>query len=143
MILRAFNRDFKLSFFRLISHLFLLDHLIHWAEEHFGEEYWCFQQDSAPAHKAYDTQIFLGQFLDFISLDEWPANSPDLNLLDYSVWNILEVKACAKPYKDIEFLKRALIKAWDEISVDTLKKIIGDFPRRLKTCVEADGSHFE
>ena len=59
----------------------LQDHLIPWAEEHFGEEYWCFQQDSAPAHKAYDTQIFLGQFPDFISRDKWPANSPDLNPL--------------------------------------------------------------
>ena len=35
----------------------LQDRLIPWAEEHFGEEYWCFQQDSA---SAYDTQIFLG-----------------------------------------------------------------------------------
>ena len=40
-------------------------------------------------------------------------------------------------------LKRALVKAWDEISVETLKKIVDDFPKRLKACVEADGGHFE
>ena len=28
---------------------------------------------------------------------KWPPNSPDLNPLDYSVWSILEEKACAKP----------------------------------------------
>ena len=60
-------------------------------------------------------------------------NSPDLNLLDYSIWSILEQKACAKPHKTVESLKRALIKAWNEISVETLAKIVDDFPKRLKT----------
>uniref|UniRef100_A0A914DS62 Uncharacterized protein n=1 Tax=Acrobeloides nanus TaxID=290746 RepID=A0A914DS62_9BILA len=44
---------------------------------------------------------------------------------------------------NLETLKRALVKAWDEISVETLKKIMDDFPKRLKACVEADGGHFE
>uniref|UniRef100_A0A914EIE7 Transposase n=1 Tax=Acrobeloides nanus TaxID=290746 RepID=A0A914EIE7_9BILA len=43
----------------------------------------------------------------------------------------------------VESLKRALVKAWDEISVDTLRKIVDDFPKRLKACVEADGGHIE
>uniref|UniRef100_A0A914CZ08 Transposase n=1 Tax=Acrobeloides nanus TaxID=290746 RepID=A0A914CZ08_9BILA len=45
--------------------------------------------------------------------------------------------------KTVESLKRALIKAWDEISVETLAKIVDDFPKRLKACVEAEGGHFE
>ncbi|CAF1209889.1 unnamed protein product [Didymodactylos carnosus] len=89
--------------------------------------------------------------LDFIKVDphwrnpigEWPPSSPDLNPLDYSIWSILEEKACAKPHPTVESLKRALIKAWDEISVETLKKVVDDFPKRLKACVEADGGHFE
>jgi hypothetical protein len=121
----------------------LQDHLIPWAKEHFGEEYWCFQQDSAPAHKAYDTQIFLGQFQDFIFRDKWPANSPDLNPLDYFVWSILEAKACAKPHKDIESLKRALIQAWDEITPKILAKIVDNFPKILEQCIKAKGGHFE
>ena len=88
---------------------------------------------------------------DFIRVDthwrrndgEWPPNSPDLNPMDYSVWSILEAKACAKPHKNVESLKRALLKAWDEISVETLVKIVDDFPRRLKACVDANGGHFE
>ena len=63
--------------------------------------------------------------------------------MDYSVWSILEEKACAKPHTNVESLKRTLVKAWDEISVETLKKIVDDFPKRLKACVEADGGHFE
>ena len=52
--------------------------------------------------------------LDFISVDthrnndgEWPPNSIDLNPLDYSVWRILEEKACAKPHPNVESLKQA------------------------------------
>jgi hypothetical protein len=74
-------------------------------------------------HKAYDTQILLGQFPDFISRDEWPANSSYLNPLDYSIWSILEAKACVKPLKDIESLKCALIQALDEITPEILAKI--------------------
>ena len=115
-----------------------------WTEQHFGNEWWCFQQDTAPAHKANETQDFLrDRCPDFITRDEWPPRSPDLNPLDYSVWSILEEKACAKPHTNVESLKRALVKAWDEISVETLKKIVDDFPKRLKACVEADGGHFE
>ncbi len=27
---------------------------------------------------------------DFITIDQWPANSPDLNPLDYSIWDSLK-----------------------------------------------------
>uniref|UniRef100_A0A914DLV0 Transposase n=1 Tax=Acrobeloides nanus TaxID=290746 RepID=A0A914DLV0_9BILA len=73
---------------------------------------------------------------------EWPPNSPDLNPLDYAIWSILEEKACAKLHPTVESLKRALIKAWDEITIEMLEKI-DNFPKRLKAYVEAKGGHFE
>uniref|UniRef100_A0A914E120 Uncharacterized protein n=1 Tax=Acrobeloides nanus TaxID=290746 RepID=A0A914E120_9BILA len=60
--------------------------------------------------------------------------------LDYAVWSILEEKACAKSHKNVESLKRALKKAWNEIA---LVKIVGDFPKRLKACMDTNGGHFE
>uniref|UniRef100_A0A914DHK1 Uncharacterized protein n=1 Tax=Acrobeloides nanus TaxID=290746 RepID=A0A914DHK1_9BILA len=105
----------------------------------------------APGHKAYETQNFLrDKCPDVISVDphwrnpigEWPPNSPDLNPLDYAVWSILEQKACAKPHSNVESLKRAL-KAWNEITLDTLVKIVDNFPKQLKACVDAKGGHFE
>ena len=77
--------------------------LFPWAEDVFGDEEWTFQQDGAPAHKAIETQDFLRDNCpDVITVDphwrnptgEWSPNSPDLNPLDYSVWSILEEKAC-------------------------------------------------
>ena len=77
------------------------------------------------------------------TIDEWPPNSPDLNPLDYSIWSILEEKACQKPHPNVESLKRVLKKAWKEISLETLEKIVDNFPKRLKACVDANGGHFE
>ena len=48
---------------------------------------WIFQQDSAPSHKAKIYQKWLeDEIRDFFATDEWPPNSPDLNPLDYSIW---------------------------------------------------------
>uniref|UniRef100_A0A914DCK4 Uncharacterized protein n=1 Tax=Acrobeloides nanus TaxID=290746 RepID=A0A914DCK4_9BILA len=43
--------------------------------------------------------------------------------------SILEEKACPKPHPNVESLKRALLKAWDEIDVETLAKIVDNFPK--------------
>jgi len=50
-----------------------------------------FLQDSAPSHRAKATQNFLRDNMpDFISSQEWSQHSPDLNPLDYSVWDIVQ-----------------------------------------------------
>ena len=130
----------------------LESHLIPWAHTIFGDDEWTFQQDGAPAHKARETQDFLRDNCpDVITVDthwrtangEWPPNSPDLNPMDYAVWSILEEKACQKPHPNVGSLKRALVKAWDEISLETLQKIVDNFPKRLKACVDAKGGYFE
>uniref|UniRef100_A0A914EB77 Tc1-like transposase DDE domain-containing protein n=1 Tax=Acrobeloides nanus TaxID=290746 RepID=A0A914EB77_9BILA len=122
----------------------LREHLLPWANDLFDGKEWCFQQDTVPAHKANETQEFLSEECpDFITKAEWPPYSPDLNPMDYLVWSILEAKACAKPHKTIESLKRALLKAWDEIPLETLVKIVDNFPKRLQACVEAEGGYFE
>uniref|UniRef100_A0A915ED33 Tc1-like transposase DDE domain-containing protein n=1 Tax=Ditylenchus dipsaci TaxID=166011 RepID=A0A915ED33_9BILA len=95
----------------------LKNHFFPWADDVFGDEDWCFQQDGAPGHKAIETQKFLrGNCPDFIKVDthwrnadgEWPPNSPDSNQMDYSVWSMLEEKACKTPHPNVEYLKRAL-----------------------------------
>ena len=48
-------------------------------------------QDSAPSHHAIATKNFLRDYMpDFISSQERTPHSPDLNPLDYSVWDILQ-----------------------------------------------------
>ncbi|CAO4384322.1 unnamed protein product [Caenorhabditis nigoni] len=73
----------------------------------------------------------------------WPALSPDLNPLDFSVWGYLESKVMTCSYPNIDSLKQALLKAWDEIDDDYLRRTVDYFPDRLKACIEANGSNFE
>ncbi|CAK1588018.1 unnamed protein product [Parnassius mnemosyne] len=57
--------------------------------------HWVFYQDSAPAHRAKSTQDWLAaREIDFIRHEDWPSSSPDLNPLDYKIWQHLEKKAC-------------------------------------------------
>ncbi|KAM8707532.1 hypothetical protein ACLKA7_005075 [Drosophila subpalustris] len=115
-----------------------------WAQQHFGDADWTFQQDSAPAHKAKMTQDWCKtHFPDFISSVEWPPYSPDLNPMDYSVWSTLEARTCAKPHKSLEALKQSLLLEWDRLSPEDLRPIANNFKLRLDLYIAAGGGHFE
>ncbi|KAL1463846.1 hypothetical protein WDU94_015547 [Cyamophila willieti] len=114
------------------------------SETMFANQNWTFQQDSAPAHKAKTTQRWLAMNLpDFIAAEDWTSGSPDLNPLDYKLWNLLEEKACSKAHRNIESLKADLVQAAASIPLETVRAAIDDWPVRLKKCVKVRGGHFE
>uniref|UniRef100_A0A914EK04 F-box domain-containing protein n=1 Tax=Acrobeloides nanus TaxID=290746 RepID=A0A914EK04_9BILA len=103
-------------------------------------------QDGAPSHKAEETQNLIRDNVpEFIEVDispqrnngEWSLNSPDLNVMDYSMWSILEAEACSKPHQLIDALKKSLVKAWNAIPQEVIGRAVDDFPKRLKNCIEA------
>jgi len=79
----------------------------------------------------------------FISAEDWPLGSPDLNRRDYKLWAVLEDMACQKRHNNLDSLKRSLVKAAAEIPLETVRAAITEWPERLKACVEAEGGHFE
>ncbi|CAK1599607.1 unnamed protein product [Parnassius mnemosyne] len=87
----------------------------------FKNRHWIFQQDSAPAHRARSTQNWLtARGIDFIGHEDWPSSSPDLNPLDYKIWQHLEEKVCAKPHQNLESLRPSLAKAAAEIDMNVI-----------------------
>ena len=61
----------------------VLPHLIREVNPLTGDEPFIFMQDGAPAHKDNLTQQWLrDRNIPFISREEWPGNSPDLNPID-------------------------------------------------------------
>ena len=105
-----------------------------------------FQQDDAPAHTSRLAQDWLEQHSpDFIKKDEWPPNSPDLNLLDFHVWGAMLEKYQAhtpKPKNKAE-LKTVLQAIWDDLPQELIDRAILSFRSRHLACIRAQGGHFE
>ena len=80
--------------------------LLLWVHKHFDGSPCTLQQDSAPSHGSKMPQRWIqAQIPAFISKDEWPSMSPDLNPLDFSVWSILESNVCRTPHDSLDNLK--------------------------------------
>lgn len=88
-------------------------------EKLYAGETHIFQQDSAPAHKAAATQVWCrNEFAAFIAANNWPPSSPDPYPLDYCVWSLLEAEVNTTFYRGTDLLKRALVRAWEKLSMD-------------------------
>ena len=104
----------------------------------------CLQAGLGSCPQGQTTQEWLrGTFRPFISSEDWPSGSPDLNSLDYKPWAVLEDMACRKRHNNLDSLKRSLVKAAAEIRLETGRAVIAEWPECLKTCVGAEGGHFE
>lgn len=115
-----------------------------WANKHFKDRFWTFQQDSAPSHTAKKVINFLVEKVpDIILPKDWPPSSPDLNPMDFSIWGILEKNACKKPHKSISDLKRSLKREWRKIDLHTIQKAVLDFHKRVDQCIKTKGGIFE
>jgi hypothetical protein len=79
----------------------------------------------------------------FISAEDWPSGSPDLNPRDYKLWAVLEDMACQKRQNNLDSLKRSFVKPAAEILLETVRAAIAEWPESLKACVEAEGGHFK
>jgi len=74
-----------------------------------------FQQDNAPAHRARDTvELLRRETPQFISPDMWPANSIDLNPVDYRIWGMLQERVYRVAIHDTDELRKRLVATWAE-----------------------------
>jgi hypothetical protein len=62
----------------------------------------------------------------FISAEDWPSGSPDLNRRDYILWAVLEDMACQKRHNKLDSLKRSLVKAVAEIPLEMVRAEIAE-----------------
>lgn len=99
------------SFWRPISLMY---------KRHFKRKKLVYQQESVSAHKGKVVQDFCeSNFPDVISYNESFSNSPDCKPIDYCV-EYIRYKNTFRKIISLKFLKKYLVKAWDEVSIDYL-----------------------
>ena len=107
-------------------------------------DYYVFQQDSAPAHRAYETvEMLRHEMPAFISPALWPPNSPDLNPVDYKIWSVLQDCIYKTRIHDVDHLRECLVEEWARFDQNIIDSAINEWRERLRACVRACGGHFE
>ena len=80
---------------------------------------------------------------DFLTKEELPPSSPDLNPMDFCVWSVLERNVCRKPHSTVEALKRSLQREWTKLPMDVVRAAVEATPKRLKEVVKRRGGFIE
>jgi hypothetical protein len=142
---QAANREYYIAkcVYAIVAYIQLTKHLLPAIKELSGD-YFTFQQDSAPAHRAKETvELLSRETPDFITPLQWPPNSPDLNPVDYKVWSVLQERVYRSQIRDVEHLKVRLVEEWRLFSQNIVDAAVKQWRVRLRACVKADGGHFE
>lgn len=97
-----------------------------------------FMQDGAPIHRAAQTKRWL--MARRIPLLDWPACSPDLNIIE-NVWGYMVRKIYGgnKQYRDVKDLKAAIIDAWHEVDQHLLDGLYHSLDNRLFQVIQRNG----
>ena len=88
-------------------------------------------------------KLCLKNFPTFWSKELWPPSSLDLNPFDFSMWSILDSKACRLPDMNLENPKAKLIKEWDDISMEKLRASCEVVRGHLSHVVQAKGGYIQ
>ena len=93
-------------------------------------ETFIFQQDNARVHTACTVMAFFEQ--EHITVLPWPANSPDLNLIEH-VWAYMKKQLDQYPeiLKDENELWERVQDIWEHLPKDLLEKLYASMPERL------------
>ena len=80
---------------------------------------------------------------EFIAPEMWPSNSPGLNLVDYSIWGILQERVYRSQIQDVKELKERLPSEWRLMDHTIIAAAIAQWHSRLNACVRVNGGQFE
>lgn len=103
---------------------------------------WTFQQDGARPHVHEKTQDWCTRhFPAFIDKDTWPSNSPDLNPLDYCIWDEFAHAVNWQKVTSKATLITELKRAVKLIRLDVVRESCSVWTNRLYRMVQNDGNY--
>lgn len=103
-----------------------------------------FQQDNARPHAARNSQAWCSQhFSDFIDSKRWPPNSPDLNVLDYYVWNAIGQLMRWDKVQNYRTLQQEIKRAVPLVPTTELVSSIDSWSRRIFQVLKSKGTYIK
>jgi hypothetical protein len=100
--------------------------------------------DRAPAHKSAKTVKWLeSRGYKFIPEADWPANSPDLSPMDYSINGIFKRRLWARRARNLKSLMRAMREEWKKIDLKLCRGTMNGWAPRVKKMLDNKGYQFE
>ncbi len=107
------------------------------ADKLYGDADFIFQQDLAPAHTAKGTKSWFNDH--GVAVLDWPANSPDLNLIE-NLWGIVKRKMRDTRPNNADELKATVKETWASIPPQQCHKLITSMPRQIEAVIKAKGA---
>lgn len=100
-----------------------------------------FQEDSALAHKAVETQDLMTATLQVYIAPN--INSSDLNSLHYYVWSVVERETNQRSYNTIDSLIAAIPRVMFSINTDHVMRASQRFRTRIEAITTTKGGYIE
>jgi len=70
---------------------------------------------------------------DFISPDQWPPNSPDMNPVDYKIWAVMQHRVYKKHANDVNELCQHLLSVWHSIGQNVIDEAIDQWRAQINS----------
>ena len=105
----------------------------------FGAAPWILLQDSDPKHTSKLAKDLLDENnINYFPKSDWPANSPDLNVMD-NVWAMPLDGVNKKPPATLRQLELRLKSEWEKLPESKISNSVKSMPDRLKAIITARG----
>lgn len=106
-----------------------------------GNKAWTWQQDGSRVHWAQVVRD--GFFEESVATTEWPAYSPDLNLIE-NVWSVLQAKVYeAGQFYNKKDLLAEIKRCAKRIDSSMIKSLYASMNKRLVSVLESKGGQID